>query len=156
MTFRDAHIRSQGVSYRGKDVKAATQEDIDKLEAKMLKGGITKATSARTRVDLGQAMVSAAAASSGDGGDREIFQGVGLAAQQVPDIKVRSTPSSVVRAVFLVVPCETSEGRGGCMSVLSSCLKRLQRECIFKGSFPGVSGFDLRLVASIEFVGATK
>jgi hypothetical protein len=90
VTFRDAHIRSHGYTVRGKEIKNASQDDIDKLEARMGKGLSTKATSSRSRHDLGKALTAAAAASSeaGLGGfDREIFGGVGLSAQCVPDVK---------------------------------------------------------------------
>jgi hypothetical protein len=90
VTFRDAHIRSQGARYLGKEIKNASQEDIDKLEARLAKDRVTKATSARSRQDMAATMVSAAAASSQASGDREVFHGVGLVAQSVPDIKVSS------------------------------------------------------------------
>jgi hypothetical protein len=84
---RDAYIRSQGVEYKGKEIKNASQEDIDKLEARMAKGSVTKSTVARGRLEMSKAMVAAAAASQ-HAGEREVFSGVGLVAQVCPDVKV--------------------------------------------------------------------
>ncbi len=85
---RDAHVRTQGVEYKGKEIKNATQEDVDKLEARMLKGAVTKSTAARSRNDLAKAFVSASAASQLSGtGERELFSGAGFAAQACPDVE---------------------------------------------------------------------
>ncbi len=89
--FRDAHIRSSGYTLKGKDVKAPTQDDVDKLEARVTKGNLLKGTSSRSRHEVSKAMVAAAAASSEagmTGFDREIFGGVGLAAMSLPNVKV--------------------------------------------------------------------
>jgi hypothetical protein len=83
---RDAHIRSQGAEYRGKEIKNASQADVDGLEARMSQGKATKAAGSRTRLQLSKAFASAAAASE-LAGERDVFSGTGLAAQSCPNVK---------------------------------------------------------------------
>jgi hypothetical protein len=85
---RDAHIRSQGVDYRHKEIKAPKQEDIDKLEARVANGQQTvKSASSRGRLEIGKSFVDAAAACAEAGGDRDLFSSVGLTAQVVPNVQ---------------------------------------------------------------------
>mgnify|MGYP001813951621 CR=1 FL=1 len=82
VVFRDASIKSQGYVGKDKEVKKASQEDVDRAEARLSKDPTLAASSARSSTDQAASLVAAAAA-----GDDGAFSSEGKAAMQLGDIK---------------------------------------------------------------------
>jgi hypothetical protein len=84
---RDLFSRGQVVQNRGKEIKNASQEDLDKQEAKLSKGMSWQASTARSRDELAQSFAAARAASASSGGEIGAFTRVGHVAQALSDVK---------------------------------------------------------------------
>jgi hypothetical protein len=87
ITYRDFSSRGQVVQNRGKEIKGAKPEDLDRQEALLAKGSQWSASTARSRAEMGVSLMTARAASEEGGGEIGAFTRVGMAAQNIPDIK---------------------------------------------------------------------
>ena len=67
VTQRDANIHSQGYVAAEKEIRKGSQEDIDRMEARLAKETMFKATNSRSRTDQALSMAKASLASGGTG-----------------------------------------------------------------------------------------